>query len=248
MLGDSVKRRTKRAGSVVRSRTKPEEVNRLGRAGFLLVAVSVPLLAGYAFAVLVLFPAPDVAAQGIAVPSLMGKSMSEAQAEIREIGLGTLDVTRLPHPTAAEGTVIAQSPLPGQQLRGGAPVEVAVSDGVPRVSVPNVIDFPADRAAALLTRLGLRVQRTDEPADAQAGRVIEQDPAPGTVVAVPARIVIRVSAGRPPVMDVDTSSAMHATDSARTGSRRSRWPDVPGRSTFEIADLTRMPQPERFEP
>lgn len=239
MLGDSVKRRARAVRTKAKKPRTPEEGARQRRILMGVGALLLPFVIGYIIAVLLLFPPPDVAAQGTGVPSLIGMSLDEARSAVTNAGLGSIDVTELPHPDAAEGTVTAQSPLAGQQLRDGAPVRVAVSAGVPRVRVPNVADFPADRAAALLTRLGFRVQRNDEASDEEAGRVIRQDPEPGVLVAVPARVVIWVSSGRPALEEpADTGSASIARN-LRPDGRLPGWTDPPGGPTFEQVLLPR---------
>jgi serine/threonine-protein kinase len=240
MLEDSVKRRARPSRKKVTRVRKPSGETDRGRKALLaLGAILIPALIGYLLAVFLLFPAPDVAAQGIAVPSVVGKTVEDARAEVLAAGLGTLEITRLPHPDAAEDIITAQSPLAGQQLRDGASVRVAVSSGVPRVTVPNLADFPADRAAALLTRLGFRVQRNEEESEAEVGRVIRQDPAPGTVVAVPARVVIWVSSGPAPVEQPDTGGIATLSRNFRSERRLGVWTRPSARSTLERVTLDR---------
>jgi serine/threonine-protein kinase len=216
MLGDSVKRRGRPTRKTTpRKKRASSDEPRWRKAALAFGALALPFVVGYVIAVFLLFPPPDVAAQGVAVPSIVGKSIAEARTDISAAGLGTLEITRLPHPDAPEGTVTAQSPLPGQQLRDGAPVSAAVSAGVPRVSVPNLTDFPADRAAALLTRLGFRVQRNEEESELEVGRVIRQDPQAGTVVAVPARVVIWVSSGPAPTVEEPDTGAVELSRNFR---------------------------------
>jgi serine/threonine-protein kinase len=158
-------------------------------------AAIAPFVIGYLLAVFVLFPAPPVAAGGIPVPDLVGKTEQEATRELAGLGLGPAEATRLPHPTRAAGQVIAQSPLPGQQLRPGSAVRVAVSTGVPRAVVPDVVGFAEGRAAGLLQRLGFQVTREIEDSAEPTGRVTRTDPNAGQNLALPARITIFVSNG-----------------------------------------------------
>jgi eukaryotic-like serine/threonine-protein kinase len=163
------------------------------------LALLLPFIIGYFVAVYVLFPPPpaEVAATGIAVPNLVGSSSSDAQRALVAAGLGDLLVTELPHPTAAAGHVIAQSPLPGQQLRGGAAVRVALSAGRPQVITPDVYGYSAERAESMLRRAGFDVQRLDEESTVAADRVIRTEPAPGQILGLPAVITLVVSSGPP---------------------------------------------------
>lgn len=196
MLGDSVKRRLATAAKrPARPKTATSSSARWTARHWALVAAAAafPFILGYAIAVLLLFPPPEVAGVGIVVPDLVGRRVDEARRELAALQLAVRETTTLPSETAAEGTIVAQSPLAGQQLRAGHGVRIAVSSGRPRVLVPDVIGFPIERAAALLTRLGFQVQRVDEPADAEAGRVLALDPPPGEELRLPARVTITVS-------------------------------------------------------
>ena len=106
-------------------------------------------------------------------------------------------------PPSTHATVTAQAPLPGQQLRAGAVVRLAVSAGRPRVVVPDVVGFSRERATDLLGRLGFEVGATDEQSTETKGRVIGVDPPPGSEHELPARVTIVVSTG-PPALPVDT--------------------------------------------
>jgi serine/threonine-protein kinase len=203
MLGDSVRRRN--PGTRVKPPRPPGEERRPRVrwklwAPVLVGAAVLPFLIGYAMAVWILFPPPEVAGEGIAVPQLRGRSTADAQAALASAGLGGLDVTRLPHPRLPEGTVIAQSPLPGQQLRAGVGVRVAVSSGVPRAIVPDVVGFHVDRARGLLERLGFTVQQVDEESDVEAGRVTTMEPGAGSRLPLPANVQLTVSTGPPQLL------------------------------------------------
>jgi len=90
---------------------------------------------GYLIAVRVLFPPPPEPEDGIAVPSLIGMTVDQAHNALRAVSLRLTEVTEIEHPSVPEGLVIAQSPLPGQQLRELAPVRIAISAGPARVDI-----------------------------------------------------------------------------------------------------------------
>jgi eukaryotic-like serine/threonine-protein kinase len=212
VLGDSVRRRN-RSPRPRAADSRPE-----GRrfrwkfwAPLLLAAATLPFLIGYLLAVAVIFPPTEVAGDGIAVPALRGSTEAEARQSLAAAGLGGIEVTRLPHPQLSEGEVIAQSPLPGQQLRAGSTVRIAVSSGVARVLVPDVVGFNVERARGLLERLGFTVAQTDMESIDPPGRVLAVEPGPGSRLPLPAEVSLTVSTGPalPPdtvVTDVDTSA------------------------------------------
>ena len=190
MLGDSVRRRLpqRRAGDLTRRPTN-WKVWLIG----VPVALVVPFVLGYFIAVRVLFPPPEVTSAGIIVPDLIGRDAIEAGRLVTAAGLGALEPTELPHPTAPSGQVIAQSPLPGQQLRSGATVLVAVSGGRPRAAVPYVIGFSAERATDMLQRSGFTISQTTQESDGPMGRVLRTDPIAGEVRQLPATVTLVVS-------------------------------------------------------
>ena len=221
MLGDSVKRRQGRAGRRPARAAQPPGGGRWTWRHWAVLgaALLMPFLIGLLIAVRVLFPAPAVVAEGIAVPDIVGGDVESGQRELAAVGLGPVQVDELPSGTVAEGIIIAQSPLPGQQLRDGSPVRVAISSGPPRVFVPDVVGFPIERAASLLTRLGFQVQRVDSTSTVERGRVMRLDPEPGNRLELPARVLITVSAGVPDTIPADT---MMQADTALTV-RRIGW-------------------------
>ncbi len=226
MLGDSVKRRM--GGKRKRSAETGTPRSRRWKAGYwalIALGATLPFALGYVLAVRVIFPPPPVVAQGIPVPALTGETAGAAQRELESVGLGSLEVTRLPSPTAPENTIIAQSPLPGQQLRTGASVRVAISSGRPRVVVPDVMGFPVDRAAGLLTRLGFDVQRIDTTSSEAKGRVIGLNPEAGERLQLPARVTILVSAG----VDTTALDTVHIDTLASPGRG---WSASDGKAMF----------------
>lgn len=211
MLGDSVRRRLPASRPWRRSgRERPGGDGGGIRWRFwipaLVSALGLPFAIGYMVAVFLLFPPREVRGAGIEVPRLIGLELDRAREDARAAGLGDLEVTRLPHQDRPAGIVTAQSPLEGQELRAGATVRVAVSAGRPRVAIPDVIGFSADRAEGLLTRLGFGVVRIDEESTVERDRVTWVDPAPGAVRALPSTVSLMVSTGPPPdtLFELDT--------------------------------------------
>jgi eukaryotic-like serine/threonine-protein kinase len=197
MLGDSVRRRQpQRRGG--RSGSRSDSRNWPRTLVLLAAALVVPFAVGYIVAVQVLFPPSQATgAGGTPVPDLIGRSVGEAHRDLVAAGLGDMPTTELPHPEVPAGRIIAQSPLPGQQLLSGSTVRVAVSSGPARVLVPDVLGFSADRAESLLRRSGFQVTRAVLESPAPAGRVIRTEPEPGTASTLPTNVNLIVSSGPP---------------------------------------------------
>jgi serine/threonine-protein kinase len=145
-----------------------------------------------------LFPPLPEPENGIIVPRLTGLSVPAAEARLRQLGLRVTESTQIAHPTQPPGLIIAQSPLPGQQLRQLGSVRLAVSAGLPRVPVPNVIGLTAERARSVLAALGFEADERTEEASAAEGTVVRVAPPAGSEQPVPSRVVIFLSSGPPP--------------------------------------------------
>ena len=115
----------------------------------------------------------------IAMPTVIGKTESEANAILREAGL---KVTRREEANEANdaGKVIKQNPDPGVEVKKGSQVIITVSQGAPSATVPDVRGRGVDAATDALENAGFvvrTVRRTDDTADVDT--VIDQDPKPG---------------------------------------------------------------------
>ena len=167
------------------------------RAGIILGVLVLTFLIGYVVAARILFPPLPEPENGIVVPDLTGVVVAEADRKLRPLGLERTDVTEIAHPTQPPGIIIAQSPLPGQQLRAGGQVRLAVSGGLPRVQVPNVVGFDIERATNVLLQLGLTADQRSEVSERPIGTVLRIVPEPGQTQPVPAQVLLIVSAGPP---------------------------------------------------
>jgi beta-lactam-binding protein with PASTA domain len=161
-------------------------------------------LGGYLLAVYVLFPPLAAPEDGIAVPNLIGQSLEGARDRLRPLALEVGDTISLPHGTVPPSIVIAQSPLAGQQLQRGAPVNLGLSSGLPAATVPYVVGMTARRASTLLTRLGFTVSQTVEASDRPKSTVLRSSPEAGIRQPLPARVVLVVSSGMPDLVLPDS--------------------------------------------
>jgi beta-lactam-binding protein with PASTA domain len=165
--------------------------------GAALLVLVVSFGVGFLLSTHVLFPRPDTAGTGIAVPSLYGQDRTAAEAAVREAGLAVGDVAELESLEAEVGRVLAQAPLPGQQLPAGGAVSFAVSAGPPELTVPRVTGLGGASARTLLERAGFEVTLEEVEGTEPAGTVVGSEPEPGTARALPAVVNLRVSLGPP---------------------------------------------------
>lgn len=221
MLGDSLRRRRK---PDKRKRTPPEEkgsvlwggIAAAGEGPWRWIGIAAAILiaafgVGYGAAVFVVFPLPDEGAAGVPVPSVVGRTYTDAERDLRTAGLAVVRTAALPVSDEGPGIVVAQNPLPGQQLPRGATVELGVSAEDVRVRIPDVTGFDVDRAAELLVRLGFGIARTERVSGEPAGRVLEVDPAPGTDATLPTTVRLSTSTGPPEPLVPDSFEAVFDT-------------------------------------
>jgi serine/threonine-protein kinase len=147
----------------------------------------------------------------VVVPELVGLDDDEARGRLEGLGLGYGIRSTVTHASAPEGAVLAQSPIPGQQVRPGAPVEVTLSRGAERHSIPDVAGLSERQAQILLERLGFRVAAQRATHSSEAGRAIRTEPAAGTELTVPTDVTLLVSEGSP-LTSVPDLSGRHIDD------------------------------------
>lgn len=204
MMGDSIRRRSGRGrgkGARPGTRTGARSGTGVPALDYRRWAMWVgggavfAFLLGWLIATQILFPRPALARDEVAVPNLTGLSVEEAREQLSDARLELGRVREMVHPDARRGGVIAQDPVSGQRLRPGAQVSVAVSQGRPRVTVPELTGMPIDAALALAERIGFETEQVEEATVEEAGRVLRTNPAAGQSADLPATLVIVVSAG-----------------------------------------------------
>jgi eukaryotic-like serine/threonine-protein kinase len=136
----------------------------------------------------------------VKVPDLRGKTPAEARQIAERNGLAIQIETNYFSPSVPEGRVLSQGPAPGTVVRRGWQVQLALSLGPQRVTIPQVVG-ESDRAAAIsIAERGLQLSSADnvQLQGAAAGQVIAQNPpANATDVAAP-KISLLVAQGPSP--------------------------------------------------
>lgn len=153
--------------------------------------------AGYLVATRVLFPAPPPPGDMFEVPDLRGLGLAAARERLAGANLTLGETDSLHHPSVNANLILGQSPLPGQLALGQAPVRVTVSAGPELRSVPDVRRLAEDRARTVLEATGFVVSVDTAQSELPRGRVVEVDPPPDSVVALPAAVRMVVSTGPP---------------------------------------------------
>ncbi len=228
-------------------RTRPVRLDRerlerfaRSRPGRATAVTLVTFVVGYFIAATWLFPATDDPTDTalVEVPDLTSMPEEEAAERARDAGLVPVVKSRVRHPTAQPGAVIAQTPLPGQVARPGSEVVVTLSAGQESRVVPDLAGLAGNQAARLLRQMGFEVELRRVSESGGRTGVLESSPAPGTRVSVPSpiRLVVAEGVRNVPVPDLggrhvaDVEGLLTAAE-LRLGAIRYRpdAADAPGR-------------------
>ncbi|MFH2070441.1 MAG: PASTA domain-containing protein [Elusimicrobiota bacterium] len=133
------------------------------------------------------------------VPNLKGVILSEAKQILENRGFITVVSGEKYNDEIPAGSVTGQSPIAGLILPEKSKIEIIISKGKEKVSVPVLFSLSKEEATAQLTSLGLSVGdvSSEKSAGVPKGRVISCIPATGTEVEKGTVIDITVSAGAP---------------------------------------------------
>lgn len=113
---------------------------------------------------------------------LKGKTLSEAEKDLKELGLKVTEAGTEVSDTYEKGEIIDQDVSEGETVKAGTTIKVTVSAGseeenAKEVDVPDVTGKTSDAAMATLEDKNLTVSREFEFSnDVPAGQVIRQDP------------------------------------------------------------------------
>lgn len=155
------------------------------------------------------------AAEPIAVPSLLGLTLDEANQALAPSGLRAVVVDLAESAEIEQGRILSQTPPALATTRPGTAVEVVLSSGGTQIAVPNVRGQLEADASALLSGApyGFVVTRAEQPSDTiPIGAVVATEPSIGTPLAPGQTVVIVVSSGTgkvpmPSLVGVDQDEA-----------------------------------------
>lgn len=163
----------------------------LGRWSWAALLVSAAI--AVAGATLLVGSGSPSASAPVAVPALVGVPQDQAVARLDGEGLRAR-VEVQPTGAGEPGSVVAQEPAPGSEVRTGALVSVVVAEAGPDVSIPDVLGMgraeaeEALAAAGLTSRVELRPSGTDPP-----GVVVGQAGNPENLVPAGSEVVLTVA-------------------------------------------------------
>ncbi|GIV56455.1 MAG: penicillin-binding protein [Candidatus Kapaibacterium sp.] len=121
----------------------------------------------------------------VALPSLVGMTLREAQVALIRLGLQLGNVETTPCELSLPGGIVEQLPPPGTRVRIGSSVALVLcQDTAQTVVVPNVLYRSQEEAASLLAEAALALGEVVLQRDGTfaPGTVLRQEPAAGSRV------------------------------------------------------------------
>ncbi|MER5768929.1 Stk1 family PASTA domain-containing Ser/Thr kinase [Streptomyces sp. NPDC001985] len=135
---------------------------------------------------------PDAGKGDVDVPVLVGKTVEEAQADATNAGVELQESGR-ERCDQPKGRICEQSPADGT-IAEGETITYVLSEGAPKVEVPDVVEKSKDSAQDALRRKGFKVDVKEvETSQADAGTVFKQDPAQNSMVEKGTTVTITVA-------------------------------------------------------
>ncbi len=176
------------------------------------VAILVILLAAVGITV---FAIAGNSGTGDPIPNVVGKTQEEATQTLKDAGFEVGTVNSAYDDKVEAGKVISQDPAANQKRPEGTKVNLVISQGQEKVSVPDLKNKTAEEAREALKKLGLvpSAGNAEYNADIEKDKVARQDPAAGTEVVKGSTVEYYLSAGKEgkEVPDVKGKSEADAT-------------------------------------
>jgi serine/threonine-protein kinase len=180
------------------------------------------------------------------VPNVITLTEEEAREKIGDAGLTVGEITREASDNVRVGHVISQSPSADDFVDPGTVVDLVVSAGKPEKAVPSVIRSSRSEAVSILRGEGFRWELIERESDEEKNEIIEQDPAPGTMVQEGSVVTIYYSDGPeevPNVVGMTEEDAIRAIESAKF-----KVEVVESDDTTELAGIVFRQIPESGQP
>lgn len=150
----------------------------------------------------------------VTIPSFVGQTLADADAEIERLKMTSVVVDHTISDRYPKNVIIAQRPLPGEQVRQGRQISFIISDGIvahlmPDLRYQSMREVSLDLSHARLKLGKVSYVRSDVvPGD----HVISQDPAPLSNVAEGDTVNLVVSKGGQAVIKVPDFVGMQIDD------------------------------------
>jgi eukaryotic-like serine/threonine-protein kinase len=194
------------ASAANRARSTAQKIRSFLRGPWLYPSLfAICLLGGYLWAALVFFPAPFFTANKT-VPSVVGDQRDAAEQALTQAGFTVGEIRVVSHPTAPNGQVIWQDPVPEMVMAEGTRIELYVSGGQQPIPVPDVAEYEGTLARRLIEASGLTVARVESvQTAAPKGVAVNTRPTAGAALRPGTGVTLVISRGAPTISVPDLS-------------------------------------------
>lgn len=158
----------------------------------LLVVAGILVLAGAVLIGKAVFGGDSGGSERIGVPQLVGETLKDAKVlagnasvEVAQSGTDRCDQPK--------GAICSQNPAFGGKMNQGDTIQVVVSEGAPKVQVPDVADEAVEDATKTLQEADFRVETKQVESDQDPGTVVSQKPAGGSEAEKGATVTLSVA-------------------------------------------------------
>ena len=145
------------------------------------------------------------------IPDVKGKTLAQAQEEIKNEGFSLGDVIKISEHNVKPGTVIAQSPSAPANVASGRKIDLLVQAGTAQaenITIPDVNKMTEDEARNVLEAGGVKVQGVDRVYSPMLpeGLAIETRPGAGTLIKPGQGVILKLATQRRPAGYSDADS------------------------------------------
>ena len=148
------------------------------------------------------------------MPNLVGRTQAEAEQLANALGI-TLEITEVASSDVEEGKVVSQDPeYTESKIEKGSTIKINVSKGPEETEMVKLEGMKIEDARNTAESLGITLDEQTENSDTvEAGIIIKQDTAVGTLVKSGDTVVVHISAGVekvrvPTVLGMDEGTAV----------------------------------------
>ncbi|WP_214415657.1 Stk1 family PASTA domain-containing Ser/Thr kinase [Sphaerisporangium fuscum] len=126
-------------------------------------------------------PGNQDTASKVQIPLLKGQTAEAAQQRLQDLGL-KVQITEQYDSDAEKGTVISTQPASGEEVAKASTVQLLVSKGVEKKTVPDVVGSTLEEATSALEKAGLKAQVKSVVSQREQGKVFQTKPTAGEKV------------------------------------------------------------------
>ncbi|MFF9122528.1 Stk1 family PASTA domain-containing Ser/Thr kinase [Streptomyces sp. NPDC014889] len=140
----------------------------------MLIVAGLLVLVGAIFIGMYAFSGNDAGNDKLTVPNFIGQTKTEAQNSADNAGI-EVAFTQDTCDDQPKGKVCSQDLKSGEDMKKGDTVNLVLSTGAPKVTVPSVLGLSFDAAQSQLKDAGLNVEKETQESNQEPGVVIAQD-------------------------------------------------------------------------